>query len=570
MFPRLMILPAVRRWLAGITRLPEILGLRSELHRVMQLPGAATGRLRVAAMGALILGISTPSQCADPAPPPSVPGTDRSGQHRIGPETAATLDAFIVRGMADWKIPGLSIVVVKDGVAVYEKGFGVRALGRDGLVDTQTLFGMMSTTKAMTALAIALLVDEGKVRWDDPLSKHLPWFRLPNAYLTEHVTIRDALRHTSGMEESDLLWGREDLTTREILERMRMAPTTDSLRSGWLYQNVLYQAAGEVVVAASGLPWERFIATRILDPLGMTRSSVTHQSMAARQDSNVSTAHFEIDGKIQAIEEVVVDRVPAAGGVWTTAHDAGKWMSFWTSGGKVGDRRLVSEAAFAELLAPQAVVRPMESAYPTAGLVGSHWITYGLGWFQQDYRGHFVAMHTGSMDGRTAIAGLVPEEHLGVYVLGNLDHAEFRHALLWKVIDLWTGAPDRDWNNECLKLYAGVNAKKQRKDAEREAARIRDTHPSHPLGAYVGAYGHPAWGRVDVVLEDGDLTLRIGPSTRLHGRLQHWHHDTFRTRLGDGRGGWSYVHFDTGQDGAITALHLDDKQVFSRPQPRNP
>ena len=409
-----------------------------------------------------------------------------------------------------------------------------------------------------------MLVDEGKVRWDDPVTKHLPWFRLPDPYLTQHVTVRDALRHTSGVGNADLLWDREDFTTREVLERMRFAPATASLRSDWVYQNVMYQAAGEVVAAASGMPWDRFVTTRILEPLGMTRSAATYEAMAARADPNVSMPHFEIDGQVRAIEDVSVDRVPAAGAAWTTAHDAGKWLAFLLAGGEVSGRRLVSEASLSELLAPQTVVAATNRAYPTAGLVGSRWTTYGLGWFQKDYRGRFVAMHTGSMDGRTAIVGLVPEERLGVFVFGNLDHAEFRHALLWKTIDLWTGAPDRDWNAECLTLYGGLKEKQKQADARLDAARAKDTRPSHPLEAYVGTYSHPAWGATEVMLENGALVVRLGPSPRNRGALEHWHYDTFRTRPGDGRRGWMSVSFDTGQDGTVVALKLGGETVFTR------
>jgi len=477
---------------------------------------------------------------------------------------AATLDTFIAQGMKDWKIPGLSIVVVKDGATVYEKGFGVRQLGAPGAVDARTLFGMMSTTKAMTALAVAMLVDEGKVKWDDPVTKHLPWLQLPEPYLTAHVTVRDALRHSTGLGNADLLWSREDMPTREIFERLRFVPTTDSLRSTWLYHNVMYQAAGEVVAAASGMSWDRFVATRILTPLGMTRTYATYEAVEKLKDGNVSTPHFEIDGQVRAIEDVTVDRVPAAGAAWTTAHDAAAWLAFLLDGGHVDGKRLVSEASFRELLAPQVVMPPN---YPTAKLVGSHWTTYGLGWFQQDYRGHFVAMHTGSMDGRTAMAGLVPDQKLGVFIFGNLDHAEFRHALLWKVIDLWTGAPPRDWNAECLALYGGLKAEAKKIDAERAAKRVTDTKPSHALDAYAGTYAHAAWGTVAVVVENGALVFRMGPSPRNAGVLEHWNYDTFRVRMGDGRGGWSFVGFNAGPDGAMVSLVADDPTLEFRRVP---
>ncbi len=291
------------------------------------------------------------------------------------PEVATRLDGFITQGLKDWHIPGLSVVVVKDGKTLYEKGFGVRELGRPGPVDGDTRFGMMSTTKAVTALALAMLVDEGKVAWDDPVIKHLPTFRLPNAYLTEHVTVRDALRHTSGVENADPLWDREDLTTAEVIARLDRVPATAALRSDFLYHNVMYQVAGEVVAAASGQPWERFIRTRILEPLGMTRSTPTLASMQALKDPNTSRAHFEIEGQVRPIAEVGVDCVPAAGAIWSTAHDAGKWLSFLLAGGVVGERRLVSERAFKELFTPQVAVPAGQWGYPTLTLTGSRWIS---------------------------------------------------------------------------------------------------------------------------------------------------------------------------------------------------
>lgn len=506
---------------------------------------------------ALVLAVSAPALLAQPSSP-MVP----------------VLDPFIEKGMQEWKIPGLSIVVVKDGAVVYQKGFGVRELGKPGKVDADTRFGMMSTTKAMTALALAMLVDEGKVDWDDPITKHLPALRLPNPYLTEHVTVRDALRHTAGLQDADLLWSREDLSTKEILARLDRVPSTRALRSDFIYHNVMYQVAGEIVAAASGMPWERFIATRILAPLGMTRSRAVLGDVQADPDVNVSSAHFEIDDRVRPIAEVTVDRVPAAGAIWSTAHDTGRWLTFLLAEGKVGEKRLVSEKNFKELFTPQAAIAPRQWGYPTAGLVGSHWTAYGLGWFLQDYRGQFIAMHTGSMDGRTAIIGLAPDAKAGVYIFGNLDHAEFRHALMWKVLDLCLGAPDRDWNADCVKLYADLKTKAKAKEAEQEKARVKDTQPSHALSAFAGTYTHPTWGDLKVALEGGALRLKLGSSPSLAGRLEHWQFDTFRTRFGDGRGGWSIIGFTQALDGSIGAVVVEDPaltfQKVSEPKADKP
>lgn len=469
----------------------------------------------------------------------------------------ADLDAYIARGMQDWKVPGLSIAVVRNDSVVYAKGFGVRTLGAPDRVDARTLFGMMSTTKAMTALAVAMLVDSGKVAWDDPVTKHLPWFQLSDPYVTRELTVRDLLRHNSGLGNADLLWVRGDLSTRTILERVRGLKLAYSMRSGFVYQNVMYQVAGEVIAAASGMPWEQFVKSRIMDPIGMTRSQPTLLAMRGMHDANVSAAHFEIDGVVRAIEESPVDPVPAAGAAWSSAEDAGKWVRFLLDSGRVGGKRLVSEASFRELFKPQAFVGPGEF-YPTAEVTKPHWTTYGLGWFQQDYRGKFVSMHTGSIDGRTAIVGLMPDERVGVFIFGNVDHAEFRHALMWRALDAYTGTPPRDWSAEFLKLYGDRKAKAAKATAEQEARRVAGTRPNLALDKYAGTYEHPVYGDMTFALADGALVTRFGPLPENAGRLEHWHHDTFRARLGDGRGGWTYLTFRLAGDGTVAAVRFMD------------
>jgi CubicO group peptidase (beta-lactamase class C family) len=480
-----------------------------------------------------------------------------AGAQKRSPD--ADLDAYIAKGMQDWKIPGLSIAVVKNDSVVYAKGFGVRKLGATDRVDARTLFGMMSTTKAMTALAVAMLVDSGKVAWDDPVTKHLPWFQLSDPYVTRELTVRDLLRHDSGLGNADLLWVRGDLTTRQILERVRGLKLEYSLRAGFIYQNVMYQVAGEVVAAASGMPWDRFVKTRIMDPLGMTRSQPTLAAMRATNDANVSAAHFEIDSVTRAIEEAPVDPVPAAGAAWSSAEDVGKWMRFLLDSGRVHGTRLVSEANFRELFKPQAFVSAGEF-YPTAEITKPHWTTYGLGWFQQDYRGKFVAMHTGSIDGRTAIVGLIPEDRVGVYIFGNTDHAEFRHALMWRVLDAYTGAPARDWSAEFLKLYGDRKAKGAKAAAEQEAKRVANTRPSLALEQYAGTYDHPVYGDMKITLADGALVAHFGPLAENSGRMEHWNFDTFRARLGDGRGGYSSFSFRLAADGTVAAVRFMDAE----------
>ena len=474
------------------------------------------------------------------------------------------LDQYIVKGIQDWNIPGLSIAIVKNGQNVYSKGFGIRELGKSNLVDENTQFGMMSTTKAMTALSLAMLVDEGKVAWDDSVTKYLPWFQLSNPYVTHELTIRDLLTHNSGLKNTDLLWVRGDMNSRQIIEHLRDVPLSYSLRAGFVYQNVMYQVAGEVIQVASGMSWAQFVKSRIMNPLGMSASQPTLALMLNQKNANVSSAHFEIDGKLRVIDESPVDAVPAAGAAWSTAADTSKWLKFLLDDGCIGNKRLVSEKNFKELLKPQVII-PLNEFYPTTQLTKPNWTTYGLGWFQQDYQGKFVAMHTGSMDGRTAIVGLMPEDNVGVYIFGNADHAEFRHALMWRVLDAYSGTAPRDWSAEFLPMYAGLKEQGEKAQAEHAAKRVLNTQPSSALNKYTGRFDNAIYGDLKVSENNGQLHIALGPMPENAGTLEHWNYDTFRAKLGDGRYGWNYVSFRRDSEGAVIGVRFDDDSVeFTR------
>ncbi|MEO8000778.1 MAG: serine hydrolase [Arenimonas sp.] len=471
------------------------------------------------------------------------------------------LDTFIEKGMKDWKLPGLSIAVVKDDKLVYLKGFGIRTLGDTTPVDADTQFGIMSTTKAFTTLSIAMLVDEGKINWDDPVTKYLPWFQMPTPYLTEQVTVRDLLRHNAGLGNADILWSRGDFNTHEILTRVHYLKPAYSLRSSFIYQNVMYGAAGEVIAAASGMSWEQFVTTRILKPLEMDHSYASLALSLASKDSNRSSAHFEIDNQLRVIRDVPVDPVPAAGATWSTASDMGHWLQFLLAGGQYKGKRLVSEESFHELFSPQSLIPPNDF-YPSTALTKPHWTAYGLGWFLQDYRGKFVAMHTGSMDGRTALIGLLPDDHLGVYVFGNADHVELRHAIMLKVFDLYTDAPTRDWSADLLKLYTDAKKEQDKAVAEQEKQRVKGTRPSLALNEYTGRYVHPAWGDIVVSEQNGKLKIRFGIGEENDGILEHWNYDSFRARFGDGRYGWTMLQFSLSPNGKVASLGFDDTDEY--------
>jgi CubicO group peptidase (beta-lactamase class C family) len=472
---------------------------------------------------------------------------------------ARQLDAYTTQAVKDWGAVGLAISVVKDGRVVFAKGYGVRELGKPELVDSATLFAIGSTTKAMTAASIGMLVDEGKVRWDDPVTNYIPGFQLRDPYATREVTVRDLLTHRAGLPNADYLWYGNDNSTAEILRRVRYVAPAYSLRSGFIYQNVMYAAAGEIVTRASGMPWEEFVRTRIFSPLGMARTVPLLSKASAMP--NVASPHDRVKDTVRVIANASVDPVAAAGSVWSSVSDMAKWMRFILDSGRVDGRRLLQPATFAELLEPQTTVPPSQF-YPSATLTRPHWMTYALGWFQQDYRGRAVNFHTGSIDGMVAIIGLIPDERLGVYVLGNLDHVELRHALMLKVFDLW-GPPNtkpRDWSTELRTLYANQQQQAVAAERAREAKRATGTKPTLALARYSGAYSDSLYGDASVTGSGDALRIRIGT---LEGSLEHWQYDTFRIRWDRAWAGSPLVTFVVDREGVPSRLEVD-RRVFRR------
>ena len=463
----------------------------------------------------------------------------------------AEMDSYVAKAVRDWHVAGLSIAVVKDGRIVFAKGYGVRELGKPAPVDTSTMFAIASTTKAMTAAAIGMLVDEGKVRWDDPVTKYLPTFQLYDPYATREVTVRDLLTHRAGLGNADYLWDLSDLPTAEIMSRVRLVKPAYSMRSSFIYQNVMYMMAGEVIRAASGMPWEKFVETRIFQPIGM-KSSVPSLSLVPA-GANAASPHWRYGADtVRVISNTITQSVGSAGAVWAPASDMARWMMFLLDSGRVKGKRLLQPATYAELFTPQVIVPPDEF-YPTMALTKPRWMTYGLGWFQHDYQGRMLNFHTGSLAGMVAIAGLIPDERFGVFVQANVDHAEIRHALMYKAIDLYLGNPQRDWSRD---LFAVYEARRARRDSAARAAeekRLKGTRPSLGLSKYAGMYEDALLGRVVVTEQNGRLRLEAGHSYK--GPLEHWQYDTFRVRYDDRWQGWDLISFTIG-DGTASELRV--------------
>lgn len=484
---------------------------------------------------------------------------------RLGAEEPdwAGFDRYVAAAAKEWSVPGLAIAVVKDDKTVFERGYGTTSLSGGVAVDEHTLFSIGSTTKAMTAAAIGMLVDEGELAWDDPVSEHMPHFRLADPEATARLRVRDLLTHNAGVPNTDVLWYEQPNDLDEILERMRYVELEAAMYSNFTYQNVMYAAAGKLIELVSGMSWGQFIERRIFEPLGMTRS-VTSLARTKLRD-NVATPHDYVDDQLVTIDNASVDSVAAAGAVWSSVHEMALWARFLlrdcvTEKGE----RLLAEATCAELFEPQTLVN--REMYPAMRLYDHHWFTYGLGWFQTDYNGRALDFHSGSIDGLVALHGLIRGEELGVYILANRDHAEVRHALMYQALDLFDedlqGENRRDWNREVKELFDRLDLERQEQIATARKAEKADPRPALDRAAYVGTYSDRLFGEVAVTETPGGLRFRFGHQACT---LEHAGGNSFRCAWEARWRGQADIQFVPSSPGSIGALRYGGTE-FRRAQ----
>ena len=469
----------------------------------------------------------------------------------------AAFDRYVAKAARDWKVPGLAIAVVKDDSLVFARGYGVIELGKPAPVDEHTRFAIGSTTKAMTVAALAMLADEGKLTFDDRVIDHLPDFRLYDPYVTRELTIRDLLTHRTGLPGTDVLWAFDSYSPEEIIRRVRYVKPASSFRSHWEYQNVMYAVAGAIVEQASGMSWEDFLRKRILTPLGMTETIPMVAEL--RGKPNVAVPHAELSDSVKVVPVRTTDPIAPAGSVWSSVHDMSIWMRFVLDSGRVGKKRLIEPETFREIVAPE--IRAPSDEYPATRLAQPHFFTYALGWFVEDYQGETVWMHTGSIDGMSAIIGLLPGERVGVYVLANLDHAELRHALMYRVFDMYEGNAPRDWSAELHTLYGGLEKQASEAEAKRARERAKNTHPSLPLRSYVGSYTDSTYGKVYITLDGGTLGFRFVKGDVQP--LEHLEYESFQAKASSPSDPNPVVTFVPDGSGGVSGLRVFG-QTFTR------
>jgi CubicO group peptidase (beta-lactamase class C family) len=373
--------------------------------------------------------------------------------------------------------------------------------------------------------------------------------------MTREITIRDLLTHRTGMGNTDYLWSWMTISGDSALYKMREVEPTYSIRSSFIYQNLMYLAAGKVIEKASGQSWASFLQKRIYDPLGMEETYPHYKDV--QDKPNIADAHFKYEDKIIRIDQSTADEIGPAGSMWASITDMGKWVRFLLNDGIIQGDTLISAASFNELFKPQQIIPPNEF-YPSAQLTKPHWMTYGLGWFQHDYRGKMVQFHTGSLAGMVAIAGLIPEENIGVYVMSNLDHVELRHAIMYTTFDLlMDGKITTDWSADLKNLYDKLAEESEEEDPER----ISDTVPSN--GNIVGRFKHQQYGTVEIT-KDGDQLL-FNLNNKIKGKLERWHYDTYQITFDKEWYGTSMINIRMDAEANISYLETFGQQFNFTP-----
>lgn len=470
------------------------------------------------------------------------------------------LDSYIKTAMHDGKVPGLAVGIVQNGQAVYVKGFGVRDIATGQPVTPDTLFDIGSCTKAFTSAAAGILVDEGKMQWDGRVGDYIPFFHLSDPLADENVTMRDLLTHRTGMGGTDLLWYGSSLSAEEIIRHVRYIQPEFGFRARFEYQNVMYATAGYAEGMASGGTWQDFVRQHIFEPLGM--SGADFSATDAQNAADHATPHDEKDGKVVTIPWRNIDSVAPAGSINAGVKDMAKWIAMQLNDGMANGQRIVSSKSMKEMHTPQIVV-PQGGEFDLF-FPRSLQLSYGMGWFIQDYSGHQLLLHPGDIDGFASLVVLIPEVKTGFVILTNLDHTDLRAGLGYHLIDEFLNLPPQDWTAHFHKVAEQFSAIGARAEAVGKSAKPAETHPSHELAAYTGTYESKAYGDAVVSLDGNQLKMQFHSFS---GGMTHDQYDTFTADLtGFGRTPAMFSLDMSGNVSKLTFAGIDFEKVAAHGQ----
>lgn len=465
------------------------------------------------------------------------------------------LDNYFAKAQKEWGVPGMSVGIVKDGKVVFTKGYGVLTEGKSTPTNDETLYAIASNSKAFTSAIIGMLVQEGKLNWDDKIRKHLPYFDLYDSYAAENATIRDMMSHRVGLGtfSGDIMWYNADFTSEEIIRRMKYIPPAYEFRAGYGYSNLMFITAGELIKTITGKSWYENVKTRILDPLGMNRTFVNVNQV--ERTPNAASPHRLESNKIHVpIPYTSWEEIAATGGLISCVDDLTKWMIFNLNNGIIGKDTLLSPSTRNE-------VWTVHNSFPvnrvTANPFGTNFSGYGLGWGLKDYHGNLRVSHTGGYDGMITSVNMLPGHKLGVVVLTNGLKAPI-NALPQYVFDAFLGKNETDWSKTDLERNEKSYAEDTR-IADMKAKRVLNTTPSQPLKNYAGTYHTPVYGNIIVSENNGKMEINFEHSAPLSARLTHWHYDTFEMTFKKTHPWFTFgtVKFTTDNNQNVTGIEFD-------------
>ena len=461
------------------------------------------------------------------------------------------LDAYITKAMADWKMPGLAVAIVRNDSVLWAKGYGVRTFGSNDRVDDKTLFEIGSSSKSFTATIVAMLVTDGKMRWDDRLTTYLPTFQLYDPVANAEVTVRDALTHRTGLSRAELSWMYAGIGREEVLRRARFLKPSFPFRSRWQYQNVMFVAAGEAAGKAASTTWEDLVQRRIFEPLGMA-TSIPLAPRSRSGIANLATPHAIRRDTVYTLTPMPMDNAAPAGSIVSNAHDMAQYLRFQLGDGTFNGKRLVSAAALRQTHTPQMLMGGAEGGGGGEGDSLTRFSTYGMGWMVQDYRRNLMWQHGGNTDGMTTAMGMLPDSKLGVVVLSNMYGAQLPSILMRYIFDRQLGVPVRDLSAEALTRAATQRRRADSVERAQAATRVAGAQPPLPISAYAGSYADSLYGEAIVSETDGKLVMQRGD---LSAPLEYWNANNFRWgRLNSAAVTSLFVKFDVAPDGKVTSL----------------
>ena len=501
---------------------------------------------------------------------------------RAQPLSSTEIDTLVERTLRAFDVPGIAVCVLKDGKVVHSKGYGVRSLDSRQPMDENTLFGIASNSKAFTTAALGMLVDEGKLHWDDKVRKFIPEFKLYDPYVTEEFTIRDLLCHRSGLGlgAGDLMFfpDSSDFTIADILHNLQFLKPVTSFRSQYAYDNNLYIVAGEVVARASGMSWEDFIEKRIMAPLGMTHSAASYDRL--QDTTDVIDGHAPVEGKVRVIARSRSKVDHAAGGIYSSVADLSKWVQLHLEHGRYGadSTRLFSEAVFHERWAPQTIL-PVGGP----GTYNTHFAGYALGFIVNDAKGYLQVSHTGGLEGMVTQITMLPELRLGIIVLTNQQEGLAFQAITNQIKDGYFGITGTDRVTQ----YAAIR-KQQLEDAHKltdsiwrevKAYQARQavpagrrgapgtsggrrgaegaTPPQTDLSKYLGTYRDAWLGEVVISIKNGKPWFDSKRSPKLTGEMLPYKGNSFIVKWNDrSMDADAYVIFSLDERGIATGIRM--------------